>query len=98
MPDLMTVVSREYGLENLSEVAKMALQEGKDFNVWVFDGNLGAGKTTLVKAICNQLGVSETVGSPTFSIMNEHKDAGGKSIYHFDFYRLKNEYEAYDIG
>lgn len=98
MPEVHSMVSKDYGLQELSEVAKWALQEGVDFNVWVLEGNLGAGKTTLVKAICRELGVEETVGSPTFSIVNEYHADSGNSIFHFDFYRLKNESEAFDIG
>jgi tRNA threonylcarbamoyladenosine biosynthesis protein TsaE len=66
--------------------------------VWVLEGDLGVGKTTLAKAICKELGVKETMASPTFSIVNEYHDGQGKSIFHFDFYRLKKESEAYDIG
>jgi tRNA threonylcarbamoyladenosine biosynthesis protein TsaE len=98
MPDQQTIVRREYGLENISEIASWAIQAGKDFSVWVLEGNLGAGKTTLVKVIGKQLGVEETMASPTFSIVNEYHDRQGKSIFHFDFYRLKSESEAYDIG
>lgn len=98
MPEVHSMVSVNYGLHQLAEVAQRALQEGKDFKVWVLEGNLGAGKTTLVKAICHELGVEETVGSPTFSIVNEYRAENGSSIFHFDFYRLKNESEAYDIG
>jgi tRNA threonylcarbamoyladenosine biosynthesis protein TsaE len=59
---------------------------------------MGAGKTTLVKAMAEQLGVSTGMSSPTFSIVNEYETAHGKTIYNFDFYLLKNEGEAYDIG
>lgn len=98
MPDTITEALRKYGLDSIADVAKWLLGEGEDFNVWVLEGNLGAGKTTLIKAICRELGVNETMGSPTFSIMNEYHDGKGRSVFHFDFYRLKNEAEAYDIG
>lgn len=66
--------------------------------IWIVDGQMGAGKTTLIKEICELLGVVDNVSSPTFSIVNEYLTELGKSIYHFDFYRLKNEQEAMDIG
>ena len=66
--------------------------------VWAFFGAMGAGKTTLIKALCRQLGVTENVSSPTFSLVNEYKDRHGKSVYHFDFYRIESVREAYDLG
>ena len=59
---------------------------------------MGAGKTTLIKAICEELGVKENISSPTFSIVNEYHSAPGRKIYHFDFYRIKDLSEAYDMG
>lgn len=59
---------------------------------------MGAGKTTLIKSICKILGVTETVTSPTFSIVNEYRDARDQPVYHFDFYRIRFLHEAYDIG
>ena len=104
-------------LKNLSELpdtAKTILEFAKDKKIFCFYGDLGAGKTTLIKEICKQLGVTDSGSSPTFSLVNEYKTAtpalkGGKSqssplgaggdiIYHFDLYRLKNETEIYDIG
>jgi tRNA threonylcarbamoyladenosine biosynthesis protein TsaE len=64
----------------------------------VFDGEMGAGKTTLIKQICACLGVRGHVTSPTFSIVNEYETEDKKVIYHFDFYRIKHETEALDIG
>ena len=66
--------------------------------VFAFYGEMGAGKTTFIKAICKALGVTETVTSPTFSIVNEYERNQGELIYHFDFYRIKNIEEAYDFG
>jgi tRNA threonylcarbamoyladenosine biosynthesis protein TsaE len=66
--------------------------------VWALHGEMGAGKTTLIKALVAALGVTEVTASPTFSIVNEYHDKNGKPIYHFDFYRIKNEVEAFDIG
>ena len=59
---------------------------------------MGAGKTTLIKAICDQLGVQDAMSSPTFSIVNEYSDKENESVYHFDFYRIKDEDEAREIG
>lgn len=66
--------------------------------VYAFDGNIGAGKTTFIKAICQELGVTDTVNSPTFAIVNEYETAKGYIIYHFDCYRLNRLQEAYDLG
>ncbi len=66
--------------------------------VFAFYGEMGAGKTTFIKAICEELGVTETVTSPTFAIINEYNVADADTIYHFDFYRLKKQEEAFDFG
>lgn len=67
-------------------------------NIVLFHGNMGAGKTTLIKAIVKQLGVNDMTSSPTFSLVNEYTAGNGKPVYHFDLYRLNNEEEAYDMG
>ncbi len=67
-------------------------------SIWLFEGRMGAGKTTLIKEIAKQLQVEELVSSPTFSIVNEYTQAGGKPVYHFDFYRLNEQEEALDLG
>jgi tRNA threonylcarbamoyladenosine biosynthesis protein TsaE len=87
-----------YKIENLQEVAKKAITSAKSKTIWIFEGEMGAGKTTLIKAICKELGVKSNVQSPTFSIVNEYQTKTGETIYHFDFYRLKNETEALDFG
>jgi len=92
-----TVLGESVKLDGLNDVASRLLEIGYP-GVWCFHGDLGAGKTTLIKSICAQLGVSSGVTSPSFSIVNEYKGRQGEKIYHFDFYRLKNEIEAYDIG
>lgn len=63
-----------------------------------FYGEMGAGKTTFIKSFCQQAGVEDAVQSPTFSIVNEYQSGTGEPVYHFDFYRLKSEEEAYDLG
>ena len=87
-----------FDLQEIDKVAERLFEAGGESSVWLFEGPMGAGKTTLIKAICKQAGVLSTVQSPTFSIVNEYLTAAGKIIYHFDCYRLKNTAEAYDIG
>jgi len=85
-------------LEELDKVAQEIVDFAKDKKIWLFEGEMGAGKTTLIKAICNYLKVVDVVNSPTFSIVNEYKSSNEETFYHFDFYRLKGEDEALDIG
>jgi len=86
-------------LEDLSRVAKELIQRIEKVNVWLFYGEMGSGKTTFIKIIGELLGVEDAMSSPTFSIVNEYAvRAGAKKIFHFDFYRIKSETEAYDIG
>lgn len=85
-------------LNNLEESAAEFLKELGERKVVAFYGSMGAGKTTFIKAICNVLGVTDAVNSPTFAIVNEYLAADGSNIYHFDFYRIKKLEEAYDIG
>ncbi|MDR1370458.1 MAG: tRNA (adenosine(37)-N6)-threonylcarbamoyltransferase complex ATPase subunit type 1 TsaE [Dysgonamonadaceae bacterium] len=71
----------------------------KENTVFAFNGKMGAGKTTFIKAICEELGVSDVINSPTFAIINEYRsDTTAELIYHFDFYRVNNIREAYNIG
>jgi len=70
----------------------------KEQTVWVFEGEMGAGKTTFIKAICRHLKVVDPVGSPTFSLVNVYENEQGEEVYHFDFYRIEKEMEAVDIG
>lgn len=85
-------------LSEIDSVAKAILEFGKKMPVWIFEGQMGAGKTTLVKAICKSLVVTSNVQSPTYSLVNEYVTKKGENIYHFDFYRIKSEEEAMDIG
>lgn len=88
----------DFTLDELEKVVKDLIKAAGGIRVWLFYGEMGAGKTTLIKAICRALGVHAPMTSPTFSIVNEYNADGGDVFYHFDFYRLKNEGEAYDIG
>ncbi|GAB3254601.1 tRNA (adenosine(37)-N6)-threonylcarbamoyltransferase complex ATPase subunit type 1 TsaE [Larkinella harenae] len=85
-------------LDELDAVAGQVIAAGHPYSVWRFEGAMGAGKTTLIKAICRRLGVVTTVQSPTFSIVNEYVTDSGEPVYHFDCYRLRNEAEALDSG
>lgn len=84
-------------IKQLPNAAKQLIDFAADHKILLFFGEMGAGKTTFIKAFCAALGVEDTVSSPTFSIVNEYHYPGG-IIYHFDFYRLKNQLEALDIG
>lgn len=82
----------------LEEVARAIIGRSADYKIWLFTGEMGAGKTTLIKEICQQLGVIDEVSSPTFSLVNEYLTAEEQTVYHFDFYRLEEEDEAMQIG
>lgn len=83
----------------LPGAAKQFVQAMDQNTVFAFYGKMGAGKTTFIKAICEELGVTDVINSPTFSIVNEYRsDTTGELIYHFDFYRIKKIEEVYDMG
>ena len=83
----------------LPEAAKQFVQAMDQNTVFAFYGKMGAGKTTFIKAICEELGVTDVINSPTFSIVNEYRsDTTGELIYLFDFYRIKKIEEVYDMG
>ena len=84
-------------LENIREAARAFIDAIGDRKVFAFYGSMGAGKTTFVKAICEELGVEDVITSPTFAIINEYSSREGV-IYHFDFYRIKKLEEVYDMG
>ncbi|TYR34431.1 tRNA (adenosine(37)-N6)-threonylcarbamoyltransferase complex ATPase subunit type 1 TsaE [Sphingobacterium phlebotomi] len=84
-------------LQELDAAAKKILSGFPNDRIFLLCGNMGAGKTTLVNSFCRALGVSDSTSSPTFSIVNEYRSPHGP-IYHFDFYRLKHEEEALDMG
>ena len=87
-----------YTLQNLDEAAKWLIEKADAHTLWCFYGEMGAGKTTLIKEICKQLGITQNVSSPTFSLVNEYVLPNGKLLFHFDFYRIKSIEEVYDIG
>lgn len=84
-------------LDSLPEAASGILNYASGTKIFLFEGEMGAGKTTLIKEICKQLGSADTVSSPTYSIVNEYPCDQGR-IYHFDFFRIKDESEAFDLG
>ncbi len=92
---------KKYILHTLSDLTITAKEFLFDFSssrIFAFHGELGAGKTTFIKALCTQLGVKDAMSSPSFSLVNEYHDAKGNTVYHFDLYRLKSVEEALDIG
>ena len=91
----MEIIFKE---EDIRQAAKQFVESMGQNTVFAFYGKMGAGKTTFIKAVCEQLGVDDTVTSPTFAIVNEYEAAQGRPIYHFDFYRIKKVSEAYDMG
>ncbi len=86
-----------YSEEDLPQIAKLLLEQISS-KIWLFYGSMGCGKTTLIKALVMQLSKIDCANSPSFSIVNEYNDKDNNKIYHFDFYRIKNEEEALDIG
>ena len=84
--------------EDIKQASRQFVESMGDNTVFAFYGKMGAGKTTFIKAVCEELGVDDTVTSPTFAIVNEYEAAQGRPIYHFDFYRIKKVSEAYDMG
>ena len=88
----------EVKVDDLGEVADAFLKQARAYRVWMFLGEMGSGKTTFIKNICARLGVKDAMSSPTFSIVNEYMTENNEKVYHFDYYRIKNEAEAYDIG
>lgn len=92
----MTIDS--FDIDALPQVAQQLIEAFPEERFYAFFGKMGVGKTTLIKELCGCLGVEDNVCSPTFAIINQYTTGSGEPVYHFDFYRLKNEAEAYDIG
>ncbi len=86
------------GLNELQEAAGKLIMATPGKKIYAFYGSMGAGKTTLIKAVCEKLGSIDTVTSPTFTIVNEYFLNNGGSVYHFDFYRIEKMTEVFDIG
>lgn len=87
-----------HSLSEISAAAKSVLQMIGNSRIVCFYGNMGAGKTTLIKAICHELGVTDNVASPTFALINEYRDRNASPIFHFDFYRINKIEEVFDFG
>ena len=86
-----------FSLEEIDKAAQQVLAQNLK-NTVTFHAGMGVGKTTLIKALAKQLGVKDMTSSPTFSLVNEYETQEGKTLYHFDLYRLNTEEEAYDMG
>lgn len=87
-----------YELPQIKAVAKALWKEGKGHKVWIFHASMGTGKTSFIHALCDVLEVKDTVSSPTFSIINEYESAQAGTVYHMDWYRIKDEEEAIQAG
>ena len=98
MPGMKSQTVTLNSLEELSIAAKRLLEFANDKRFIAFFGEMGSGKTTFINSICKELGVKGRISSPTFSLVNEYITSKDDLIYHFDFYRIKNEKEALDIG
>jgi tRNA threonylcarbamoyladenosine biosynthesis protein TsaE len=85
-------------ISHLPKIAKLIINCIKDSKIIAFYGNMGAGKTTIIKAICKELGIEKLVTSPTFALVNEYSNNQGLFIYHFDFYRINKVDELFDMG
>ena len=87
-----------HSIEDITPAAQEFIAAMGDNTVFAFYGKMGAGKTTFIKAVCQALGVTDVINSPTFAIVNEYLDGQDSPIYHFDFYRIKRQQEVLDIG
>ncbi len=93
----MTETRSAVSLNELSAIARWIISQ-VDNGIVLFNGGMGAGKTTLIKAICEELKVEDEVSSPTYSLVNEYYSPTAGTVYHFDFYRIRHEEEAMDMG
>lgn len=94
-------MKREFTLDNIDSVAAELWESGKGTKVWTFEGDMSAGKTTLIAAICHHLGVLDAVSSPTYALVNEYRflrDGAETSLFHSDWYRLSGADEAIESG
>lgn len=90
-------MDKNYSLNELAQIAEDIILNAQN-KVLLFYGDMGVGKTTLIKEICKTLGVEDVAHSPTFSLVNEYQTKSNDIVYHFDFYRIEKEEEAYDMG
>ena len=86
------------GLEDYPQAAREFIGQMQGARIFAFYGKMGSGKTTLIKSICEELGVEDSINSPTFAIVNEYEDREQRTIFHFDFYRIKSLEEVYNMG
>jgi tRNA threonylcarbamoyladenosine biosynthesis protein TsaE len=93
-----SLILESKSLEDLPQIATKISDFAGENKIWLLEGEMGAGKTTLSHAICDSLGISSHFSSPTYSIVNEYITNTQKTIYHFDFYRIRTLEEAYDMG
>ncbi|MBK8521952.1 MAG: tRNA (adenosine(37)-N6)-threonylcarbamoyltransferase complex ATPase subunit type 1 TsaE [Chitinophagaceae bacterium] len=87
-----------FSLNEIAGVAKKLLAEAGNYKVFAFHGDMGAGKTTFIHALCEAMHITDVVSSPTFSIINQYKTSEGQTVYHMDLYRIKDENEAINAG
>jgi tRNA threonylcarbamoyladenosine biosynthesis protein TsaE len=87
-----------YSLDQIALAVELIYQKMNGQKIICFNGEMGSGKTTLIKEVCRRLGVNEPMNSPTFAIINEYRDLEDLPIYHFDFYRIRNMRDANEIG
>jgi tRNA threonylcarbamoyladenosine biosynthesis protein TsaE len=93
---LMTILIKDK--RQLPAAAKKLLKNAGDSKIFAFYGSMGAGKTTIIKAICKNLGATDIAVSPTFTLVNEYRTSKGETLYHIDFYRIKKQEEVFDFG
>jgi tRNA threonylcarbamoyladenosine biosynthesis protein TsaE len=92
------LIQFSYGVDAISTSAKKVVEMAGSEKIWIFKGEMGAGKTTLIKALAEEFHIQDQISSPTFGIVNEYQNDSGDEFYHFDFYRLDDPTEALDIG
>ncbi len=92
------MITFQYRLDQIQDAARQVIDAAGDEKIWVFQGQMGAGKTSLIRALAKEMDVLDPVSSPTFALVNEYGLSTGKKIFHFDFYRLDDPNEALDIG
>jgi len=87
-----------FSLQAIQDTARQFLTNTAPYTVYAFHGEMGAGKTTFIHALCEEMGITDVVSSPTFSIINQYRTGSGKTVYHMDLYRIQDENEAINAG